>query len=277
MPVILSPGTGVTGTQTFSGNFMKLLANSSIADPVVLDIPNNLLDDVQVNAEYVAYAVNYVSRSINMQWAAKYWPSTRSTVSDFIAVSPDIKGTNIADAVAGLTGILPVAPALLQQEDTSTLIATLRANGGDSALVPTTTIYSSSDEIVQPQSGNQASGFFLDANNIGASNSQVQTVCPNQAAGGNFTHEGMLYNSLAFALAMDAFTNPGPGQVSRLDLPTVCAAALAPGLDATDKSTTDSTITIAAGNVLTYQNGVTKEPNIKAYAAKDTPTMKSAT
>jgi hypothetical protein len=37
----MSPGTGVTGTQTFSGNFMKQLANSTTMDPVVLDIPDN--------------------------------------------------------------------------------------------------------------------------------------------------------------------------------------------------------------------------------------------
>lgn len=57
----MAPGTGVTGTQTYSGNFMKLLATSTRMEAVVLDIPDNLLDDVQVNAEFVAYAMNYVS------------------------------------------------------------------------------------------------------------------------------------------------------------------------------------------------------------------------
>lgn len=121
MPVIMSPGTGVTGSQTFSGNFQKLLANSTTTEPVILNIPDNLLDDVQVNAEYVAYAMNYVSGisnnqkvsvvtwsqgSINMQWAVKYWPSTRATVSDFVAVSPDIKGTTVANAVP--MGLIPL-------------------------------------------------------------------------------------------------------------------------------------------------------------------------
>jgi len=61
LAVIMAPGTGVTGTQTYSGNFMKLLATSTRMEAVVLDIPDNLLDDVQVNAEFVAYAMNYVS------------------------------------------------------------------------------------------------------------------------------------------------------------------------------------------------------------------------
>jgi len=283
MAVLLSPGTGVTGSQTFSGNFQKQLSNSSTMEPVVLNIPDNLLDDVQTNAEYVAYAINYVSGisnnknvsiitwsqgSIDMQWAVKYFTSTRSAVSDFIAVSPDLKGSAIAGNISAL-GAISIAPALWQQANTSTLIATLRANGGDAAIVPTTAIYSSADEVVKPQIGDTASGFFQPG--VGASNSQVQTVCPNQAAGGNFTHEGMLYNSLAFALAVDAMSNPGPANVNRLDLKTVCAAALSPGLTAADKSTTDATIGEAAANILAYTKGVTAEPPIKAYAAKDTP------
>lgn len=151
------------------------------------------------------------------------------------------------------------------------MITTLRSDGGDSALVPTTSVYSSTDQIVKPQNGTSASGFFLDAGGIGASNSQVQVICANQPAGGSFAHEGVLYNSLAVALAMDAFANEGPGQVSRLDLPTVCGAALAPGLTAADKQTTDATISEAAANILAFSasgKAVTKEPPIAAYAVK---------
>jgi hypothetical protein len=124
-----------------------------------------------------------------------------------------------------------------------------------------------------PQDATQsASGFFLDAAGAGASNSQVQAICPNQPAGGNITHEGMLYNPLSFALAMDALANPGPGQVARLNLQTVCGAAVTPGLTAADKQTTDATITIAAGNILAYSTtgkAVTKEPAIASYAIKN--------
>jgi hypothetical protein len=130
-------------------------------------------------------------------------------------------------------------------------------------------MYTKADEIVMPHDPpTAASGFF---NGALASNSQVQAVCPNQLAGGNFTHEGMLYNPLAFALAMDAITNGGPGQVSRLNLQTVCGQALAPRLTAADKSTTDATIIEAAGNVLTFEASgktVATEPAIKAYAQK---------
>ena len=162
------------------------------------------------------------------------------------------------------------APSLLQQANSAVFISTLRANRGDTAYVPTTAVYSKADEIVMPQyPPTAASGFF---NIVLASNSQVQAVCPRQPAGGNFTHEGMLYNPLAFALAMDAVTNGGPGQVSCIDLQTVCGQALAPGLTAADKSATDATITEAAGNILTFAGSgktVTTEPTIKSYAQKD--------
>jgi hypothetical protein len=125
IPVIMSPGTGVTGTQTFSGNFMKQLANSTTMDPVVLDIPDNLLDDIQTNAEFLAYSTNYVSAisnnqnvsvitwsqgSLNMQWAMKYWPSTRAVVRNFVPVSPDLKGSTIANGAP--TGVLPLGEFL---------------------------------------------------------------------------------------------------------------------------------------------------------------------
>ena len=49
-PVILAPGTGSTGCFSFTGNFIKLLTGKSYADPVWLNIPDYLLDDVQTNA-----------------------------------------------------------------------------------------------------------------------------------------------------------------------------------------------------------------------------------
>jgi hypothetical protein len=73
-----------------------------------------------------------------------------------------------------------------------------------------------------------------DARGVGVSNTQVQVACPGQPAGGAYTHEGVLYNPLSFALAVDALTNPGPGSLSRINLPSVCSQPVAPGLSAQD-------------------------------------------
>ena len=85
-PVILMPGTGTTGFETFQGNFIPALKGQSYADAVWLNIPGSLLDDSQTNSEYIAYAINYISGitsrnvsviawsqgNINSQWAYKY-------------------------------------------------------------------------------------------------------------------------------------------------------------------------------------------------------------
>ncbi|KAK5733422.1 hypothetical protein LTR17_009667 [Elasticomyces elasticus] len=278
-PVILVPGTGDTGYTTFIGNYIPLLTGSTIGDPVWLNIPGYLLNDAQTNAEYVAYAINYIygisnkrqvvvfgwsQGNIDTQWALKYWPSTRSRVTDHVAFSPDYHGTTLANFIS--LGE-PLPPSLLQQQYNSNFITKLRSNDGDSAYVPTTTIYSGFfDEIVEPQQGTGASAFLKDVRKVGASNNEVQTVCAGQAAGTFYTHEGTLYNPLGFALAVDALSHSGPGQASRLILGSVCAPYLTPGLNLADFKLTENSIAIAGTAILVYPNKVLQEPAIKGYA-----------
>jgi hypothetical protein len=179
--------------------------------------------------------------NLDNQWAFKYWPSTRSKVSDFISLSPDFHGT-VEALLLCPPGLLVFGcdPSVAQQEYNSKFISTLRANGGDSAYVPTTSVYSSTDEIVEPQAGNLASAYILDARGVGVSNTQVQIACPGQAAGSIVTHEGMLSNALAFELAVDALKNPGPGVLARVNLTEACARYLAPGLELADFLVTES-------------------------------------
>lgn len=278
-PIILVPGTGDTGYTTFVGNYIPLLQGSSVGDPVWLNIPGYLLNDAQTNAEYVAYAINYIygisnkrqvavlswsQGGIDAQWAYKYWPSTISKVTDQISFSPDYHGTVNANFAAAPGEPLP--PSVLQQEYNSNFITTLRSNNGDSAYVPTTTIYSGFfDEIVEPQQGTGASAFLNDARKVGVSNNEVQTICAGQPAGSFYTHEGTLYNSLGYSLAVDALTHSGPGQVSRLsNLNTICSYYLTPGLNLADFLETENSILIAGIAILAYPNKVTQEPPIKS-------------
>lgn len=59
-PIILVPGTSHTAYENFRGNWIPLLEDNNIGDPVWLNIPGNMLNDVQTNAEYIAYAINYI-------------------------------------------------------------------------------------------------------------------------------------------------------------------------------------------------------------------------
>ncbi|KAF5637952.1 lipase B [Fusarium sp. NRRL 52700] len=281
LPVILFPGTGTTGWTSFRGSFIPLLTGVDWADPVWVNVPELLLGDAQINAEYAAYALNYIASlskrsvaiigwsqgNIDTQWAFKYWPSTRKVTTDHVAISADYKGTVLANFV-DLSGITNT-PSVVQQEAGSNFIKTLRSDGGDSGYVPTTSLYSSFlDEIVQPQEGTGASAYLLDERNVGVTNAEVQKVCAGKPGGSFYTHESMLMNPLSFALAKDALTHDGPGQISRLDLGTVCASSLAPGLGLEDLLITENAIVIAGISLVTYSPKVKQEPAIKEYALK---------
>jgi hypothetical protein len=280
-PVIGVPGTGSTGCLTFNSNFFKLWSSVSYADPVWLNIPNFLLDDAQINAEYVAYAINYISGissnanvsviawsqgNLDTQWALKYWPSTRAVVLDFISISPDFHGTELAYIICPGFPSVACTPSVIQQNYNSNFIATLRSDGGDSAYVPTTTIYSATDSIVQPQSGTAASAFINDGRGVGVSNNEIQVICNGLPAGGLYTHEGVLYNPLAYALAVDALTHDGPGLTSRLDLGSVCSEIASPGLSLGDVLATEGNIPVAVAVVAAYVPKVITEPTIMSYA-----------
>ena len=75
-PVLFLEGTASVSGQTFGPNFGKLLAAHKVADPVYVNIPGMNLADIQVAAEYAAYAVNYISGISNgtnvttLSWSA---------------------------------------------------------------------------------------------------------------------------------------------------------------------------------------------------------------
>lgn len=283
-PILFVPGTGAFGGVNFDSNLAKLLSATGQFDPVYLNVPGAMYNDTQVNAEYIAYAMNYVyAVSCNeqiaviswsqggpdTQWAYQYWPSTRSTTTDFIATSPDFHGTVNAYFLAPGFPDIPNPPSIWQQEYDSKFISTLRAGGGDSAYVDSTSIWSITDEIVQPQYNPVASAAFAENANcpaVSATNNQIQTVCQGRPGGGLYTHEGVLYNPLTFALAYDALTHPGPGQISRLDLNKICNELVAPGLSLEDVLATEGLIPLAALNYLLYPDKVFAEPAVMAYA-----------
>lgn len=145
----------------------------------------------------------------------------------------------------------------------------MRHNNGDSAYVPTTNVYSAVyDEIVEPQQNPNASAILSDVRKVGVTNNALQTICAGypSGSGGFFTHEGVLYNNLAFALAKDAITHDGPGQATRLDLASVCSAPVAPGLGLPDVLSTEFTIPLALYGILTYVPKVFVEPGLRFYA-----------
>ncbi|KAK2794612.1 hypothetical protein FQN51_000781 [Onygenales sp. PD_10] len=284
-PIILVPGTSVPVNLVYKYNLEKLFANTSYADPIRVNIPHASHDDIQVNSEYVAYAINYVSGicqnrnvsviswsqgGINTQWSLKYWPSTREVVEDFIAISPDFRGTILADLICpDLPFALICTPAFAQQASASTFLDVFRANGGDSAYVPTTTIYSATDDIVQPMAGPLASALMSDERNVGVTNNLVQGLCPFQPAGGIYTHGTTLLNPVTWALIQDALLNPGPGNPDNIPnfKEDVCSKFVPDGVGFEELSDTLGLISVFFGEAFKYKDKTNIEPGIKQYAA----------
>jgi hypothetical protein len=287
-PIVMVPGTGSYGGINFANNLRKLLTGSSYADPVWLNIPGAMLADAQVNAEYIAYAINYISAvsktnkkklavltwsqgGLDAQWAMKYWPSTRSVVTDFLPVSADFRGTIFANALCLTPNselVLNICPpAVIQQEATSNYVRSLRQAGGDSAYVPTTSFYSGFfDEVVEPQQGTSASAYMNDARGVGVSNNEVQIVCAGRLGAGFYGHAGVLAHPLTYALIVDALTHTGPGSLSRINVASVCNNIVAPGLDLDDYIATLGLIPIAGVALLAFPDKRLAEPKLMAYA-----------
>jgi hypothetical protein len=236
-PILFVPGTGAFGGVNFVSNLGKLLADDY--DITYLNVPGAMYDDVQTSAEYVAYATNYLaaltSRSdvaiigwsqgnLATQWVFQYWPSTRSVVDDFISISADFHGTTLAyflSPTLPVGRVIPNPPSILQQQYSSNFVRTLREDGGYAPYVPSTSIWSITDEIVQPQydpfasaayfsqelpenwpstsstsqgdCNNKASGSRNRTNVPAYTNTQIQTTCQGRPAGGFYPHEGVLY------------------------------------------------------------------------------------
>ncbi|CBX91222.1 hypothetical protein IAQ61_010576 [Plenodomus lingam] len=286
-PVLFVPGTGAYGGSNFGPNLRKLLTGKDYADPVWLNIPNAMLGDAQTNSEYIAYAIHYLSSisqqkkisiiawsqgSLDTQWVLKFWPSTRIIIRSFLAISPDFKGTVLANALClspnTKLALNPLCPAsVIQQEATSKFIAAMRSNDGSSAYVPTTTFYSALfDEIVQPQSGPNASAFLSDVRGVGVSNNEVQSVCAGQPGSGFYDHAGVLFHPLTWALVVDALMYGGVGKLERINVKEVCGRLVAPGLDLDDVLATLGLIPVAAVLLAASQERRITEPALRKYA-----------
>ncbi|KAK5050091.1 hypothetical protein LTR84_004211 [Exophiala bonariae] len=285
-PVVLVPGTGSFGGEAFQHNFAKLLRGSSFGDPVWLNVPGRMCDASPKNAEHVAYAINYISTvsnkqvaviawsqgNLSTQWSLKYWPSTRAQVSNFICLSADFRGTVNAWGLCPIPGTVPGTPAVWAQTRNSKFIAALRSNGGDSAYVPTTSIYSATDEVVQPQFGSFASALMKDERNVGVTNCEVQVQARFTPAGLAYSHEGIMYHPLAWALTEDALTHGGPGSLTRINLKSVCMHRKAPGLSLLDATQTQALSGWCLKSILLFTPKPWREPELPIFAAAEETT-----
>jgi triacylglycerol esterase/lipase EstA (alpha/beta hydrolase family) len=236
-PVLLVPGTGITAAQEFSWNYEPALSDLGI-EWCGVTFPDSGNDDMQVNGEYVVYAIRTMYRlaghriaiyghsqgGMVPRWALRFWPDTRTMVDDVVGAAGPNHGTIVANAACN--GTRPCQPSDWQSKTTSNFIAALNSGQETFPGISYTEIYSHYDEEVQPNQ-NSSGTSSLHGGGGQITNVAVQDVCPDDTS----EHLALgSYDPVTWTLLLDALNHPGPAVPSRVGL-TPCTEQFMPGVD----------------------------------------------
>lgn len=267
-PLLLIPGTGNTGAQTYEHNW-KFIGKSLGFDPCWVSPPNQMLADSQIAAEYVFNAIDrlyaasgnkkvpvmaWSQGNLVVQWVLTFFPSSRAKVERYAAMSPDFRGTLTSYTRA----LSPAGPSIKQQATESRFLNALHTAGGLNAYVPTTSIWSFYDEVVQPQSGPDASGRLN-----GASNFMIQDVC---GPIWFLEHSQVLFQDATTTIAKRALTDASGKAPEGAFKKDICSQLIPKEIPIPDRFLVGSTITIAATALAFGPGQQVCEPALKAYA-----------
>jgi hypothetical protein len=235
-PVLLVQGTGATAKDNWSWTYEPALDKLGIAWCQV-DLPDHATSDVQIAGEYVVHAIRTmhgrVGRRIAIighsqggmvpRWALRFWPDTRAMVDDVIGFAPSNHGTT----QAGPTCNNGCSAANWQQADTSKFMKALNSYQETFKGISYTSIYTRTDEIVQPNQNAQTGSSSLRTGDGARTNVATQDICPNDV----YEHLSIgLVDPVAYALAVDALNHDGPADPKRVPLAT-CAQPFHPGIN----------------------------------------------
>ena len=112
-------------------------------------------------------------------------------------------------------------PALLQQEPSSEFLAAFAAKGGNYNWLPTTSIFDTTDKLVQPEANNTLEGSTSWIGGLRTGNILIQEHCPNLTV----SHGQQLYSNFTYQVVKLALDSP-----TRFASPVNVARAVANGL-----------------------------------------------
>ena len=260
-PVLLVHGTGATVRENWSWNYQPAFDSLDIPWCAV-QMPERGDGDIQVNAEYVLYAIRDMHRRAGRKisivghsqggmvprWPLRFWPDTRAMVDDQIGFAPSNHGTTQSRPSASA----PASPAGWQQSDRSNFLRALNSVKETFAGISYTAVYTRMDEIVTPP---EAGALRTGDGRI--TNVAIQDICPVQVADHFLIG---LTDTVAFALALDALNHDGPASVERVARKG-CSQDPIPGLQPTG-------LAEAAGSYVRGEGGaadVPAEPALRCY------------
>jgi triacylglycerol esterase/lipase EstA (alpha/beta hydrolase family) len=274
-PVLLVPGTAYSPRTDFSWNWEPALTKLGISWCVVA-LPGNGMGDAQVAAEYVVngirtmYAraghriaiIGHSQGGMLPRWVFRFWPDTRGMVDDEIGLSPSNHGTLDADVVC----IPGCAPSFWQQADRSEFIKALNSYQETFAGISYTVAYTRTDEVVVPNLNSQGSSA-LHTGDGQIANVAIQDICPldlneHLAIG--------TYDPVAYALAIDALSHPGPADPSRIGT-GVCTKLLMPGVNPATFAIDELNSLAGIGTTVATYPHVPSEPPLACYVTASCP------
>lgn len=258
--ILLVHGTFTWGEEQFGWSWLPEL-DARGYDWCVVTYPDRGFGDMQVSAEYVAHAAttmhDLTGRAVDMaghsqgglmpRWALKYWPSVNAIVDDFVMLASPNHGTAVAGSGAPT---FQMPEAFWQMQQGSAFVTTLNDGDESPGDVSYTSIYTATDELVQPSYGPDATAMLAQADNV--TNLLIQDACPRVV---DHLTIGTT-DRAAFALTLAAFEQDGPLDIGALDLADLCkpapdeAAPLYDGLGQVDDRTglpVGATTVLAAG------------------------------
>lgn len=229
--VLLVPGTGGNASEAYeSSAYYHDLPSQGFAVCWV-NIPNYSLDDMQLAAEFVAYAVKYLAPKStstggkinivsysqggpNVQWASTFWPSIQKLVKGHVALAPSMKGSAPHIYICPFLNLVGgCQPSVWQQSAGSSYMRAANSHHDQKsaayAQIPTTIIYTLVDEVVIPQVGPEASSRL-----IGSTNIAIQSICGILRNPEHFT---IVADVGVYGIALDALKNGRPAKESTID------------------------------------------------------------
>jgi hypothetical protein len=236
-PVLLDPATGVTPSENYSWNWEPALTRLGIPW-CTYAAPQDTLGDIQTSGEYLVYAIRtmhamagrriavmgHSQGGMSMRWALRFWPDTRAMVDDVIGFSGSNHGTTVLTRAACGLG----CPAAVWQQMTgSNFIAALNSGAETFAGISYSEIYTHTDEVVEPAGDSAHASAALHTGAGQITNVATQDLCPLDVD--EHLTVGTI-DPVAYALAIDALTHPGPADPARIPR-SVCSQALMPGVN----------------------------------------------
>ncbi len=264
-PVLLVHGTFANAEENWGWNYRRALSERGW-DVCTVTMPGRSLGDIQTTAEYVVHAVRAVHErtgeqvdvlghsqgALQPRWALRWWPDVRAAVDDLVMIGGPNHGTDVALVAPG-----SCFPSCWQMMPGSNFLAALNRDDETPGDVSYTSVYSATDELVQP--------VFPEATAAldGAANVLIQELCPGRPV----EHAMLAADHAVHAVVLDALVHPGPADTSRLDPVEACAGSVFDGVDPVSEGPDMLARSFEDG--FPDRESTDEEPPLRCYATLD--------